>query len=197
MHEITTYIFQNKLEIIAALFGLLYVILASRENFFCWFAGIVNVSIYVFIFSQQKIFANMFLQIVYLLLSFYGLYCWKTAKKGHQAVISKMDSSYRYFLIVLFTLLMGGIYLALIDNSSNLIMFDTVTTAAGIIATWMQARKFIENWLIWVPTDITVAAMFFIGGLYVSMALYLLYSIIAVFAYFRWKNELKLRMVEK
>jgi hypothetical protein len=39
--------------------------------------------------------------------------------------------------------------------------------------------------------------MFFIGGLYVSMALYLLYSIIAVFAYFRWKHELNLRMAEK
>jgi nicotinamide mononucleotide transporter len=193
MHEITAYIFQNKLEITAALFGLLYVILASRESFFCWFAGIVNVSIYIVIFSQQKIFANMFLQIVYLVLSFYGLYCWKTAKKGQQAVISKMDSSYRYFLVVLFVLLMGGIYLALIDNSSNQIMLDTMTTAAGIIATWMQARKFIENWLIWIPTDLTIAVMFFMGGLYVSMALYLLYSIIAIFAYFRWKHELKLR----
>ena len=196
MHEITTYILQNKLEIIAALFGLLYVIMASRENFFCWFAGIANVSIYIFIFSNQKIFANMFLQIVYLLLSFYGLYCWKTAKRGHQAKISKMDSSYRYFLILLFILLMGGIYLALQNSSSNLIMLDTITTAAGLIATWMQARKFIENWIIWIPTDIIIAIMFLIEGLYVSMTLYLIYTAIAILAYYRWKRELNLRVAQ-
>lgn len=193
MNEISAYIFHNKLELIAALFGLLYVILASKESFFCWFAGIVNVSIYIVIFSNQKLFANMFLQIVYLGLSLYGLYCWKTAKEGKQAVISKMDSSFRYFLLVIFILLVGGIYLSLQNSSSNLIMLDTLTTAAGLIATWMQARKFIENWLIWIPTDIAVSIMFFMEGLYVSAALFLLYTAIAVFAYYRWNRELKLK----
>ena len=143
-------------------FGLLYVIMASRENFFCWFAGIVNVSIYIFIFSQRKnickyVFANCLFIIEFLWL----ILLENSKKKGHQSKISKMDGSYRYFLILLFILLMGGIYLALQNSSSNLIMLDTITTAAGLIATWMQARKFIENWIIWIPTDIILAVYVF------------------------------------
>jgi len=191
MEEILHYIFQNKIEIIAALFGLIYVILASRENITCWFAGIINVSIYIFIFYQQKIFANMFLQIIYLVLSLYGLYSWRTAKKGHHATISRMDSSYRYFMLLIFFLTVGGTYLGLQNSSSTLLMLDAVTTAAGLIATWMQARKFIENWLIWIPTDIIIAIMFYIEGLYVSAALFLIYTFVAILAFFRWNSQLK------
>lgn len=191
MEEILHYIFQNKIEIIAALFGLLYVILASRENITCWFAGIINVSIYIFIFYQQKIFANMFLQIIYLVLSLYGLYSWRTVKKGHHATISRMDSSYRYFMLLLFFLTVGGTYLGLQNSSSTLLMLDAVTTAAGLIATWMQARKFIENWLIWIPTDIIIAIMFYTEGLYVSAALFLIYTFVAILAFFRWNSQLK------
>lgn len=191
MNEITSYLLQHKLELTAALFGLIYVVLAARENFFCWFAGIVNVSIYIYIFYEQKIFANMFLQGFYLVLSFYGLYAWITKKKGQQAIISTMDSSYRYFMAILFVLLTGTVYLSLQNSDTTLLTLDAVTTAAGIIATWMQARKFIENWLIWIPTDLAIMVMFIMQELYVSAALFLVYTIIAFFAYRNWKKELK------
>jgi nicotinamide mononucleotide transporter len=190
MYQITDYIFFHKLELTAAFFGLIYVIFAARENYLCWFAGILNVLIYAFIFYNQKIFANMFLQMVYLGISIYGLYSWKTKRKGHIAVISKMDTSYRYFIGVLFLLLIGAMYLALQNSGSTLLMLDAITAAAGLLATWMQARKFIENWLIWIPTDIALTIMFFIEHLYVTAGLFLLYTIIAIFAYIKWNKEL-------
>jgi nicotinamide mononucleotide transporter len=197
MQEITSYILLNKLELTAAFFGLLYVLLAARENIFCWFAGIANVMIYAYIFYNQKIFANMFLQIVYLVISFYGLYCWLTKHDGHRAKISKMDSSYRYFMIVLFLLLVGAVYLGLQNSGSTLLMLDAITAAAGLIATWMQARKFIENWLVWIPTDITLTIMFVVEKMYVTAGLFLLYTVIAIFAYFKWKKELNRAVVVK
>ncbi len=190
MQEIINYLLIHKLELIAAIFGLLYVVLAAKENYLCWFSGMVNVTIFMVIFFEQKFFGNMFLQFVYLILSFYGLYSWITKKKGQQTAISKMDSSYRYFMAILFVLLTGVVYLILQNSNSTLLILDAVTTAAGLIATWMQARKFIENWLIWIPTDLILTGMFIAEELYVSAGLFFIYTIIAIFAYYKWKKEL-------
>ncbi len=191
MNEVITYLSQHKLELSAAFFGLLYVVLAAKENYLCWFAGIMNVSIYIVIFYQQKIFANMSLQVIYLIISFYGLYAWLSKKKGQQAFISKMDSSYRYFMVILFILLTGTAYITLQNSDTTLLTLDALTSAAGIIATWMQARKFIENWLIWIPTDLTIMVMFILEEMYVSAALFLIYTIIAIIAYRKWAKALK------
>lgn len=190
MQEIINYLLIHKLELIAAIFGLLYVVLASKENYLCWFSGMVNVSIFMVIFFEQKFFGNMFLQFVYLALSFYGLYIWITKKKGQQTAISKMDSSYRYFMAILFVLLTGVVYLILQNSNSTFLILDAVTTAAGLIATWMQARKFIENWLIWIPIDLILTGMFIAEELYVSAGLFFIYTLIAIFAYYKWKKEL-------
>ncbi len=190
MQEINTYLYEHMLELIAAFFGVLYVLLAARQNYLCWFSGIVNVSIFAVIFFEQKLFGNMSLQIIYLFLSFYGLYSWITKDKKQHAVISLMDNSYRYFMLILFLILTGIVYLTLQNSNSTLLMLDATTAAAGLVATWMQARKFIENWLIWIPTDLAIMGMFIFEGLYISAGLFLLYSIIAVFAYFKWKKEL-------
>lgn len=190
MQEIINYLLIHKLELIAAIFGLLYVVLAAKENYLCWFSGMVNVTIFMVIFFEQKFFGNMFLQFVYLILSFYGLYSWITKKKGQQTAISKMDSSYRYFMAILFVLLTGVVYLILQNSNSTLLILDAVTTAAGLIATWMQARKFLENWLIWIPTDLILTGMFIAEELYVSAGLFFIYTIIAIFAYYKWKKEL-------
>lgn len=190
MQEIINYLLIHKLELIAAIFGLLYVVLAAKESYLCWFSGMVNVTIFMVIFFEQKFFGNMFLQFVYLILSFYGLYSWITKKKGQQTAISKMDSSYRYFMAILFVLLTGVVYLILQNSNSTLLILDAVTTAAGLIATWMQARKFLENWLIWIPTDLILTGMFIAEELYVSAGLFFIYTIIAIFAYYKWKKEL-------
>ena len=73
MQEITKYITENYLEVIAAIFGLIYVLLAARQNFFCWMAGIANVLIFAWIFFNNKIYANMSLQIIYLIISIWSL----------------------------------------------------------------------------------------------------------------------------
>lgn len=88
-------------------------------------------------------------------------------------------------------MLTGTVYLSLQNSDTTLLTLDAITTAAGIVATWMQARKFIENWLIWIPTDLTIMVMFILQELYVSAALFLIYTIIAFFAYRNWKKELK------
>ncbi|MDD2344517.1 MAG: nicotinamide riboside transporter PnuC [Bacteroidales bacterium] len=188
--------FQNHiLESVAAFFGLLYLLLAARENYLCWISGMINVLIFAWIFYHEQIFANMFLQIIYFIISIYGFYAWVTKKKGHEAVITKMDASFRSLVVIMIISMTAVTYLILQQTSSNMLFADALTAAAGIMATWMQARKYIENWLIWIPTDMLLTYLFFSHGLYITASLFAIYTIIAIYAYFNWNR--KLRKVSK
>ena len=67
----------EQIEFIAVTLSIIYVILASRENHNCWYFGILSVSVYIYICLDALLYAETLLQIVYLFLSFYGLYNWK------------------------------------------------------------------------------------------------------------------------
>lgn len=191
MQEITKYITENYLEVTAAIFGLIYVLLAARQNFFCWMAGIANVLIFAWIFFNNKIYANMSLQIIYLIISIYGLYVWMSKKPNVKVKISKMDNSYRLLMVVFISILTAISYLILSNTNSTTLFVDSFTAAAGLIATWMQARKYIENWLIFIPTDIILTIMFYTQELYVTSALFAIYTLIAIGAYFNWLKMYK------
>jgi nicotinamide mononucleotide transporter len=68
---------------------------------------------------------------------------------------------------------------------------DAFTTSLGIVATWMIARKILENWIVWIIADIVCIGLFYYRGLYPSILLFLVYTFLAVFGYFEWKNEWK------
>lgn len=191
MQEITKYITENYLEVIAAIFGLIYVLLAARQNFFCWLAGIANVLIFAWIFYNNKIYANMSLQIIYLIISIYGLYVWMSKKPNVAVKINKMDNSFRLLMVVFISILTAISYLILSNTNSTTLFVDSFTAAAGLVATWMQARKFIENWLIFIPTDIILTIMFYTQELYVTSALFAIYTLIAIGAYFNWLKMYK------
>ena len=64
------------IEIVAALFGVAGVWLSVRQNVWNWPIGIVNVALYVAVFYQAKLYADMGLQVIYIGLALYGWYQW-------------------------------------------------------------------------------------------------------------------------
>ena len=73
----------NRFEIVAALFGVVSVFLSVRQNIWSWPTAIVNVGLYTFVFYQSRLYADMGLQVVYVVISFYGWYQWLYGGKGH------------------------------------------------------------------------------------------------------------------
>ncbi len=192
MQIVIEYLQNNLLELTAALFGFLYVILAAKQNYLCWISGIIMVTIYAWIFYHQKIYANMFLQIIYLGMSLYGLYSWIAKKEGKVIKVTKMDNSYRLLMLVLLVMLTASTYLMLQKTNSTMLFADAITAAAGLVATWMQARKYIDNWILFIPTDIALTYMFYVQGLYVTAILYFIYTFLAIYAYLQWQKSLTL-----
>ena len=92
-------------------------------------------------------------------------------------------------LFLVFIVAFIGIAWILIEyTDSNVPWLDSFTTALSIVGMWMLARKYVEQWFAWILVDIVCCGLYIYKDLYFTSALYGLYSIIAIFGYFKWKK---------
>jgi len=187
------WISSNHIELLASVLGIVYVILATRQNIWCWLAGIINVALYIFIFFDARLYGDMSLQMVYLLLSIYGWYSWKYGRSGGKEKLNitslKLKRSMFLLMIVVILSVLFGYMLSY--TNSDIPYWDGLTTALGLIATWMTARKILENWLVWIFTDLLCVGIYYYKELNPTAVFYLIMTILAVIGYYKWKRSMK------
>lgn len=179
--------------------GLLYLLLEIKQHRAMWVVGFVTSLTYVFVFFSSKIYADMGLNIYYVVISLYGFRKWTQRVKpitpeetaSNEAILFK-HITLRLFIGIILTLLCiwGGIYYLLYTlTDSPIPLGDAFTTATGIVATWMLARRIIEHWMFWVVVNSVSVWLFYQRGLYPTMFLYLCYAILAIAGYYNWKKK--------
>lgn len=180
------------LEAFAALVGAVSVYLSVREKVWSWPTAIVNVTLYIFVFYQAKLYADMGLQVVYIVLSVYGWYNWLHGGERHAALhVSRTPKSQRLVLpvvVVAMTVLLGTMFDRLTDAS--LPYLDSALTSASLVAQWMMTRKYLENWLVWIVADVAYVMMFLYKDLFLTAALYAVFLVLAVLGYRGWRRSL-------
>ena len=79
MNETLLAIWQSTslLELISVSFGLLYVILAARENVWCWPAALINTATAIFLFWDASLLMESGLNVFYLVIAVYGWWQWR------------------------------------------------------------------------------------------------------------------------
>jgi nicotinamide mononucleotide transporter len=70
------WISDNWIELFGAITGILYVFLEIRQNLWLWPVGIITSTVYIWIFFTSKFYADMSLQVYYLIISCVGWYWW-------------------------------------------------------------------------------------------------------------------------
>lgn len=185
-------------ELIAASLGFIAIFLQIKQNVWYWFVSIIMVSMYIFIYIQAKLYADMSLQIYYLLISFYGWYMWLFGKKVNnhntRLEVSNTSLGLGIFLLTLSFLLFFLIAWILIQfTNSDLPYWDSFTTSLSFIATWMLARKKIENWLVWIVVDAVSVGIYIYKSLYPTAVLFLFLTILAYVGYKKWEEDLKIQ----
>lgn len=191
--EILLYLKQNAAELLGFLFGIVYVVLAIQERYWCWIAGILNVVLYALVFLQNHLYGAAILQVIYLGMSVYGLFHWLkpkgTANDG--AVLSVTRTSGQTWGWVMIFIVAGtalsGYLLSFTDNAIP--WWDGLTTALGLVATWMTARKLLENWLVWIVANLICCIVYAIQGLYPTVIYYFILAIMAWVGYHQWKKS--------
>ena len=177
------------IESLAVLFSVTYVVLAAKHNNLCWFFSIISVLLYIYICFTAELYSETVLQIFYLFMSFYGLYYWKKDKVKSSIMQWSVNKNLLFILIgAIFTFIMGFYFT--IYTSAKMPIIDSFTTIFSIIATFMVAKKILENWLYWIIIDLTSIYIYFSRDLHLTSLLFLIYTVIAVFGYIKWTREI-------
>jgi len=195
LQQVLSWILDNYIELLGAIFGLLYIILSIRQNIWCWPVGLITSALYIYVFYITKFYADMGLQVYYLVVSIYGWYFWLfggKSKKTDDLKISSVKFNLSIYLVIATVVLFGIIAYILVNyTDSEIPYWDAFTTAGSFIATWMLARKIIEHWLVWIIIDAVSLGLYIYKGLYATVILFAVYTVLAVTGYIEWKKELK------
>lgn len=179
------------LEIPAVIFGLLNVYLAARGSILNWLFGVLTVSLYVVIFLHAKLYANVGLQCIFLMMQFYGYYSWqRTDAEHHYLKIKKADKTHLFFASIIAILLFAILsFLLQRYTDSTTIYLDAFTAALSLVAQWMLSQKWLENWLLWIIVDVVAINMYLVKHLYLTSLLYGLFFAISLMGYITWQRN--------
>lgn len=191
-------------EIAAVITGIIYVILAARENIWCWSFGIISSLLSIHFFYSGKLYAESMLYFYYVVAGIYGWYAWRlrSNKPRSTEVLDTSEGNREMLRIHLWKrkthlLAIGaGVVLSLVlafllkeFTDANIPMLDSFTTVFSFIATYMVTRKVLENWIYWIVIDLVTTGMYYHRGYYLYALLMIIYTIVAVIGLRNWNNQ--------
>lgn len=180
------------LEIFGTIVGLIYLYYEYKAHRLLWVMGIIMPAISVGVYYNAGLYADMGINIYYILAGVYGYVVWTFRNKQRRQVelpITRMPRKAYIYTIALVICLHSIIYYILeYFTDSTVPSWDAFTTALSVIAMWMLARKYIEQWWLWIVVDVVSAGLYIYKGIYFYAGLYALYAVIAVLGYYNWKK---------
>jgi nicotinamide mononucleotide transporter len=179
-------------ELLAVLLAIAYLVLAIRQNIWCWAAAAASTFIYLFIMYQAKLYMESVLQLFYLAMAAYGWYQWQRRRDGEGTLkVSTWPLRNHIFAVgaVAALVLTSGNVLAAYSDAA-LPHLDSFTTWGAIVATFMVARKILENWWYWFVIDAVSVGLYVNRGLFLTAALFIGYLVMIVIGYRAWRASM-------
>lgn len=179
-------------EIVATVTAIIYLILAAKENIWCWFFGIISCSFWAwaayFLYNLQ---IDSLLQIFYVVISFWGLYQWKFGSQEKKELLITRFSLGQHAATIGVGLLLSGIVGWLYANytTAAATYLDAFTTVFSVLVTFMVIHKKLENWLYWIVIDLVYVYLYWGRGGYLFSLLFVIYIIIAFFGWLEWQKK--------
>lgn len=171
---------------------LVSIYLATREDIWYYPTGVVALAMYTWTFYQAKLYAESLLQVICLALMLYGWYEWMHG--GEHRTVLPVTRTPRWAWIAGITAgLIGSaitiwIQLNYTDNPSPYV--DSSLFAWSLVAQWMTARKWLENWIMWILINTVSVPLYISRGLWVTAVLYIGLWILAIVGHRQWRRSL-------
>lgn len=187
----------SPLETLGFAIGLLYLYWEYHADSKVWIASVVMPMISMWIYFSKGLYADFAINIYYLAIAVYGFIVWTRPKREKSA--SHTEHPITHAPLGVWVLAIGaslilwvGIWWVLVTfTNSTVPVADAFTTALSIVALWMMARKYAEQWLLWFVVDLVCAGLYLYKELPFYCILYAIYTVIAIFGYRKWLRLMK------
>jgi len=162
----------SSFEFIAMLAGISCVYLQTKEKIEAWFFGILH--------------------IILLILNIYGWWYWSQKKKSDSSKAPILFFKSKDWLIwsaviIISTPIWGYLMNTFFDAS--LAYLDAFTTVGSLVAQYLLAKKYLENWLIWIIVDVVAIGVYTYKELYFVAFLFLVYLVLCILGWKDWKKN--------
>jgi len=180
----------NTLEWIAALFIIASVIMLGKASVLGWVFSTIGCIIYGIVFLEQTLYANAFVQVIFVLQGIYGIFKWNKRGANEEFVSIKFDftSLLLIFSATLGTALMISVFLYSFMPGESPFM-DTILSVCSLCATIMIIKRIIHAWFFWMAIDIGYIFLFLKVDMYISAGLYLLLILLCINNYIQWNKK--------
>ena len=179
------------LEVIAVAAAVLYLLLAIRQNIWCWFFAAISTTLYVLLFIDVRLYMEAVLNGFYLCMAIYGWYTWRHGRHGESALSVTSWAPAIHLQAIAIIVVVAVINGYLLDNWTNAAFpyVDSMTTWAAIWATFLVARKILENWWYWLVIDIVSVFIYWQRDLQLTALLFAVYVVMIPFGLISWTRS--------
>lgn len=176
-------------ELAAVALAIGYLLLAMKQNQWCWPAAFISTAIYTILFWESALLMESVLNAYYLLMAIYGWWAWH--KKGdietQQSIISWSIMTHGKVIVGLsiVSIIIG--YIMATFTHADFAYLDATTTVFAVFTTWMVTQKVLENWLYWLVIDAVSIHLYLAKGFNPTALLFMAYCVMVLFGYRQWR----------
>lgn len=190
------FLLDHWLDITTTLLGLAYILLEYRVSVWLWAVGFVMQAMDIVLYYEKGLYADCGMEFYYIAMTIYGFSKWKFGnKKKHPKSVLPITHFKRSLILpwTFATLAIWGAiwYFLAYHTDSTVPIADAFTTALSFVGIWALARKYLEQWLIWIAVDVVTCILYFYKDIPFKSGLYALYVIIAVMGYAKWRKVMR------
>lgn len=189
----------SPLEISGFVIGLFYLYWEYVASPKVWIASVVMPMISMWIYLSKGLYADFAINIYYFLIAIYGFIAWTRPSKKSKSEQTESELSITHTPVKVWigVVVAAGILWWLIwwiltrYTNSTVPIPDAFTTAVSIVGLWMMARKYAEQWLLWIVVDAVCTYLYFYKEIPFYAILYAVYVVIAWLGYRKWVGMIK------
>ncbi|MBO5611177.1 MAG: nicotinamide mononucleotide transporter [Prevotella sp.] len=188
-----TFLANYWLDIVTTTLGIAYIILEYHASIWLWLVGFLMQSLGIALYYQKGLYADCGMEFYYLAVTIYGFFAWKFGRKGGKRDNKQLPITHfpRHLMLLWLTItaaIWAAIYFILTTyTDSKVPIADSFTTALSVVGIWALARKYVEQWIIWIVVDIVTCMLYYYKDIPFKATLYAFYVIVAIIGYRKWK----------
>lgn len=181
------------LELVSFLLSLITVALNIRQIHWAWLFSILSSALYAMVFFEVRLYGDMGLQFVFVLVSIWGWSQWlRGAADGGALAVTNLNLTERWWAALICLLMFATLYLFLkFCTDTDVPAADGLLTAGSLLGQVLLSRKKIENWTVWIIVDVLYVALYLYKNLMLTAILYAVFVLMAIHGARVWRAACK------
>ncbi|MFZ6680196.1 nicotinamide riboside transporter PnuC [Undibacterium sp. Tian12W] len=178
------------LELLSFALSVITVALNIRQIHWAWLFSILSSGMYAAVFFNTRLYGDMGLQFVFILVSVWGWFNWLRGDNSHerlQVTRLNMQGRWRSLGATLLAFVVLAWFLKTYTDT-DVPYADGFLTAGSLLGQILLSRKKLENWHVWIFVDVLYVGLYVYKGLMLTALLYAIFVIMAIMGLRAWSK---------